>query len=115
MFAVDSVPAILAVSRDPFVVFSSNAFAILGLRALYFMLAGAQDKLVYLNRGLGIILAYVGVKMIASQWYHIDAFISLAIIGVILAVTVVLSLRAVKRLPHPDPVSPDRVDRGGGV
>ncbi len=94
VFAVDSVPAILAVSRDPFVVFSSNAFAILGLRALYFMLAGAQDRLVYLNRGLGVILAYVGLKMILSRWYHIDAFVSLGIIAVILTVTVVTSLRA---------------------
>jgi tellurite resistance protein TerC len=94
VFAVDSVPAILAVSRDPFIVFSSNAFAILGLRALYFMLAGARDRLVYLNRGLGVILAYVGVKMIASHWYHIDAVISLGVIAVILTVTVVASLRA---------------------
>ncbi len=94
VFAVDSVPAILAISRDPFIVFSSNALAILGLRALYFVLAGAQARLVYLNRGLGVILFYVGVKMIVSRWYHIDAFVSLAIIAVVLTVTVVTSLRA---------------------
>lgn len=94
VFAVDSVPAILAVSRDPFIVLSSNAFAILGLRALYFMLAGAQHRLVYLNRGLGVILAYVGVKMILSEWVHIDAFLSLGVIAAILTVTVVASLRA---------------------
>lgn len=94
VFAVDSVPAILAVSRDPFIVFSSNALAILGLRALYFLLAGAHDRLVYLSKGLGVILAYVGVKMIVSEWYHIDAFLSLGIISLILTVTIVLSLRA---------------------
>ncbi len=96
VFAVDSVPAILAVSRDPFIVFSSNALAILGLRALYFLLAGAHDRLVYLSQGLGIILAYVGFKMILSHWYHINSYLSLAIIAVILTVTVVLSLRASK-------------------
>ncbi len=94
VFAIDSVPAILAVSRDPFVVFSSNAMAILGLRALYFLLAGAQHRLVYLNEGLGVILAYVGVKMIISEWYHIPALFSLGVISVILTITVVLSLRA---------------------
>jgi len=97
VFAVDSVPAILAVSRDPFVVFSSNAYAILGLRALYFVLAGIQGRLIYLNRGLGVILAYVGAKMIISEWYHIDAFVSLGIVLAILTVTVVASLRASAR------------------
>ena len=97
VFAVDSVPAILAVSRDTFVVFSSNAMAILGLRALYFLLAGARDRLIYLNKGLGVILGYVGVKMIASRWFHIDAFLSLAIITVILTVTIWASLRATAR------------------
>lgn len=94
VFAVDSVPAILAVSRDPFVVFSSNAMAILGLRALYFLLAGAHDRLVYLSKGLAVILTYVGVKMLISEWYHIDAFLSLGVIAAILTVTVVMSLRA---------------------
>ncbi len=96
VFAVDSVPAILAVSRDPFVVFSSNALAILGLRALYFVLEGARGRLVYLNRGLGVILFYVGVKMIISHWYHINTLISLAVIAVVLTVTVFYSLRATK-------------------
>jgi tellurite resistance protein TerC len=100
IFAVDSVPAILAVSRDTFVVFSSNAMAILGLRALYFLLAGAKDRLIYLNEGLGIILGYVGIKMIVSHWYHIDSFISLGVIAVILAVTVWLSLRATAKDPE---------------
>ncbi|MDH3308309.1 MAG: TerC/Alx family metal homeostasis membrane protein, partial [Acidimicrobiia bacterium] len=94
VFAVDSVPAILAVSRDPFVVFSSNALAILGLRALYFLLEGARSRLVYLNRGLAAILLFVGVKMIISEWYHIPTLVSLAVISVVLAVTVFTSLRA---------------------
>ena len=97
VFAVDSVPAILAVSRDPFVVFSSNALAILGLRALYFLLEGARDKLVFLNRGLGAILFYVGVKMIVSEWYHIPTMISLAVIAVVLGITVWASLRASRK------------------
>jgi tellurite resistance protein TerC len=96
VFAVDSVPAILAVSRDPFVVFSSNAMAILGLRALYFLLEGARDRLVFLNRGLGVILFYVGVKMIISEWYHIPTAVSLGVITVALAITVYTSLRATK-------------------
>lgn len=94
VFAVDSVPAILAVSRDPFVVLSSNAFAILGLRALYFLLEGARQRLVYLNVGLGVILFYVGVKMIISEWYHIPTLISLGVIAVVLGITVWVSLRA---------------------
>jgi tellurite resistance protein TerC len=93
VFAVDSVPAILAVSRDPFVVFSSNALAILGLRALYFLLAGAQDRLVHLNKGLAVILAYVGIKMIVSEWFHVPTLLSLGVIGLVLVVTVWASLR----------------------
>ena len=101
VFAVDSVPAILAVSRDPFVVFSSNALAILGLRALYFVLEGARERLVHLNRGLGVILFYVGVKMIISRWYHIDTLISLAVIAVVLTITVVTSLKATESVEVP--------------
>lgn len=101
VFAVDSIPAILAISRSQFIVFSSNAFAILGLRSLYFMLAGAQDKLVHLNKGLGVILAYVGVKMLLSWWgVHIATPISLAFIAVVLGVTVLASLRAAASAAH---------------
>ncbi len=70
VFAVDSIPAILAVSREPFIVFSSNAFAILGLRALYFCLAGMAGRFRYLNIGLGVILAFVGIKMLITDFYH---------------------------------------------
>ncbi|HEX5615606.1 MAG TPA: TerC family protein [Acidimicrobiia bacterium] len=97
VFAVDSVPAILAVSRDQFVVFSSNALAILGLRALYFLLAGVQDRLVHLNKGLGVILFYVGVKMLISEWYHIPTLLSLGVIALVLTVTVFASLATTKR------------------
>jgi tellurite resistance protein TerC len=97
VFAVDSVPAILAVSRDQFVVFSSNALAILGLRALYFLLAGVQDRLVHLNKGLGVILFYVGVKMLISEWYHIPTLVSLGVIALVLTVTVVASLMTTRR------------------
>jgi tellurite resistance protein TerC len=105
VFAVDSIPAILAVSREQFIVFSSNAFAILGLRALYFLLAGAAGRFRYLNVGLGIILAFVGVKMLITEWYHFPTWASLAVITVVLTVTIVASLRADAREPA-EPIEP---------
>jgi tellurite resistance protein TerC len=93
VFAVDSIPAILAVSREQFIVFSSNAFAILGLRALYFLLADLRDKFDYLQEGLAVILAFVGVKMLISDWYHIPTPISLVVIAVVLAVAILVSVR----------------------
>jgi tellurite resistance protein TerC len=97
VFAVDSIPAILAVSREPFIVFSSNAFAILGLRALYFCLAGMAGRFRYLNIGLGVILAFVGVKMLIAEFYHFPTYLSLTVIAVVLTVAIVASLRADKR------------------
>lgn len=97
VFAVDSVPAVLAVAREQFIVFSSNAFAILGLRSMYFLLAGMRDRFRYLNIGLGVILASVGVKMLLSDVYHVPSPVSLAIIIFTLTVTVVLSIRADRR------------------
>jgi tellurite resistance protein TerC len=97
VFAIDSIPAILAVSRDPFIVFASNAFAILGLRALYFLLAGSAEKFRYLNVGLGAILAFVGVKMLIAEWYHMPTWASLSVITGVLTIAVVASLRADKR------------------
>jgi TerC family integral membrane protein len=93
VFAVDSIPAILAVSREQFIVFSSNAFAILGLRALYFLLADLRDRFRYLQEGLAVILAFVGVKMIIAEWYHIETFVSLGVIALVLAVSIWLSMR----------------------
>jgi tellurite resistance protein TerC len=92
VFAVDSVPAILAVSHEPFIVFSSNAFAILGLRALYFALRGMADRFHYLNVGLGVILAFVGTKMLIAEIYHVPIPLSLAIIAGTLTIAVVASL-----------------------
>jgi len=108
VFAVDSIPAILAVSREPFIVFASNAFAILGLRALYFLLAGMADRFRYLNIGLGAILAFVGAKMLAVEVVHLPTWLSLAVISVILTVTIVASLRAERRDARAaEPASPD--------
>jgi tellurite resistance protein TerC len=101
VFAVDSIPAILAVSREQFIVFSSNAFAILGLRALYFLLADLRDRFDYLQEGLAIILAFVGVKMIIQEWYHIPTFASLVFIAVVLTVAIVVSVK-VDRRREPD-------------
>ena len=100
VFAVDSVPAILAVSREPFIVFASNAFAILGLRSLYFLLGGMQGKFRYLNIGLGVILAFVGVKMLLIGdpfEIHMPTYVSLGVIALVLTVAIVASLRADKR------------------
>ncbi|MBA3984705.1 MAG: TerC family protein [Acidimicrobiia bacterium] len=97
VFAVDSVPAILAVSREPFIVFAANAFAILGLRSLYFLLGGMQGKFRYLNVGLGVILAFVGVKMLLIGEpfeVHLPTYISLVVIAFVIAVAVITSLRA---------------------
>ena len=103
VFAVDSIPAILAVSREPFIVFASNAFAILGLRALYFCLAGMSDRVRYLNQGLGVVLAFVGCKMLLLDVVHLPTFVSLAVIAVVLTATVLLSLRADRRDGGPRP------------
>jgi tellurite resistance protein TerC len=103
LFAVDSVPAILGISREPFIVFSSNAFAILGLRALYFALAGMKDRFHYLDVGLAGILGFVGVKMLVVNFFHIPIPISLGVIALILTVTVVFSLRYDKVEPEMNP------------
>jgi tellurite resistance protein TerC len=93
VFAIDSIPAIFAITRDPFLVYSSNVFAILGLRALFFVLAGMMDKFVYLKPGVGIILVFVGLKMTVSHWVHLPTLLSLGVIVVTLAAAVLLSLR----------------------
>ena len=111
VFAVDSIPAILAVSREQFIVFASNAFAILGLRALYFCLAGAAGKVRYLNLGLGVILGFVGIKMLITDLYHFPTWASLAVIVGVLIVTVVASLAADKRDADGASV-PDRTPEG---
>ena len=126
VFAVDSIPAILAVSREEFIVFASNAFAILGLRALYFCLAGMAGRFRYLNVGLGVILGYVGVKMLVADLYHVPTWVSLGVIVIVLAVVVIASTRADRREAkaadgprsttpenHPGPHSRDSAGAGG--
>ncbi|HET9326228.1 MAG TPA: TerC family protein, partial [Candidatus Eisenbacteria bacterium] len=97
IFAVDSIPAVLAISKDPFIVYSSNAFAILGLRSLYFALAGLMRLFHYLHYGLAAVLIFVGLKMVLSEWVKISALASLGVIIVVLGVAVVASLRSAKR------------------
>jgi tellurite resistance protein TerC len=97
VFAVDSIPAIFAVTRETFIVFTSNAFAILGLRAMYFLLAGMIDRFVYLKLGLSIVLVYVGIKMLVSDVYEIPIWLSLALIAAVLTVSVTASLRLERR------------------
>ncbi len=100
VFAVDSVPAILAVSREPFIVFAANAFAILGLRSLYFLLGGMQGKFRYLNVGLGVILAFVGIKMLLIGKpfeLHMPTYVSLSVIALVITAAVATSMRADRR------------------
>ena len=92
VFAVDSIPAIIAITKDTFIIISSNIFAILGLRALYFALAALVDIFVYLKYGVALILFYVGIKMMISDWYHIPTEISLIVILALLVGSILLSL-----------------------
>jgi len=92
IFAVDSVPAVLAVSREQFIVFASNAFAILGLRALYFLLADMRERFVFMPHTISVLLIYVGVKMTISIWYHIPVPLSLGIIIGVLTIGIVASV-----------------------
>jgi tellurite resistance protein TerC len=93
IFAVDSVPAILAVSNESYLVFASNAFAILGLRAMYFLLANAKERFHYLSHALGGILIFVGLKMTVSHWLHINTYVSLGVIVAMLVAAIVFSQR----------------------
>jgi tellurite resistance protein TerC len=94
VFAVDSIPAIFAVTQEPFIVFAANAFAMLGLRALYFVLVGLMDRFAYLSHGLAVILAFIGAKMLLIDAWHPPMWLSLAVIVGVLAATALLSLRA---------------------
>ena len=98
IFALDSIPAIFAVTRDPFLVYTSNIFAILGLRSLYFVFANVMSKFYYLKLGLAVVLSYVGAKMVLADIYHIPTALSLAVIAVVLAVAVVASIVRAQRL-----------------
>jgi tellurite resistance protein TerC len=98
VFAVDSIPAIFAVTLDPFIVYTSNVFAILGLRSLYFVLAGVMQKFVYLKLGLSAVLVFVGVKMTLVDVFEIPSPVSLAVVAALLALSIVASLRRARRL-----------------
>jgi tellurite resistance protein TerC len=92
VFAVDSIPAIFAVTEDPFIVYTSNVFAILGLRALYFLLANVMDQFQYLKLGLSAVLTFVGIKMVIVDFYKIPVGISLAVVAGILTISIIASL-----------------------
>ena len=92
VFAVDSIPAIFAISTDPFIVYTSNIFAILGLRAMYFLLAGIIDKFHFLKYGLAIVLLFVGVKMVIADWYHVPIGLSLGVIAGVLTLSILASI-----------------------
>jgi tellurite resistance protein TerC len=100
VFALDSIPAVFGVSRDPFIVYSSNICAILGLRAFYFLLAGLLPAFRYLDEGLSVVLLFVGVKMLAARWVEIPTVLTLGIIAGILAVSILASIIAMKLEKH---------------
>jgi tellurite resistance protein TerC len=97
MFAVDSIPAIFAVTRDTFTVFAANAFSLLGMMSLYFLLAGMADRFRYLNRGLSFVLVFIGVKMLVSDVWHVPTALSLAVIVAAIGVSVLASRRYAPR------------------
>ncbi|MCI0413521.1 TerC/Alx family metal homeostasis membrane protein, partial [bacterium] len=107
VFAVDSIPAILAITRDPFIVYSSNVFAILGLRALYFAIAGLMQLFHHLNYGLCVILIFVGVKMLTSSFFEIPALVALGVIALVLILSIAASIIWPKFPEMPSPVVPD--------
>jgi tellurite resistance protein TerC len=90
--AIDSIPAIFGITRDPFIVYTSNVFAIMGLRALYFLLAGVLDRLRYLDAGLALVLMFIGGQMIGERWVHIPVRVSLGVVGGILLVALLAPL-----------------------
>jgi tellurite resistance protein TerC len=109
IFAVDSIPAIFAITTDPFIVLTSNIFAILGLRAMYFLLAAVAAKFHLLSYGLAVILVFIGTKMMLIDIYKIPVAVSLGVVVAVLAITMWLSLRTAPRLPAPAPGAPASV------
>lgn len=97
VFAVDSIPAIFAITTDPFIVFTSNIFAIMGLRALYFLLADVADRFHLLKYGLAMVLTFIGMKMLIAPWYHVPTTASLAVVAILIGASVVASLIATRR------------------
>jgi tellurite resistance protein TerC len=101
VFALDSIPAIFAVTRDPFIIYTSNVFAVLGLRSLYFVLAGAVRRFTALRPALSIVLGFVGIKMLVSGWFEIPIGVSLGVVASVLAAAVLVSLVRERRGPRP--------------
>jgi tellurite resistance protein TerC len=109
VFALDSIPAVFGVTRDLFVVFTSNAFAVLGLRALYFLLAGSADRFVYLKPGIALLLVFIGVKMLLYDVVHMPVWVSLVVIAVVAGGAIGaglwrdrrLRLRRMREVPRP--------------
>ena len=101
-FAVDSIPAIFAISQDPFIVYTSNICAILGLRSLYFLLAGLMNRFIYLRTGLALVLGFVGFKMITAEFLPFPRIISLGMIVLILGITIWLSMLKTKNDAPPE-------------
>jgi tellurite resistance protein TerC len=111
IFAIDSIPAIFGVTRDPFIVYTSNIFAVMGLRSLYFLLASVIEKFHLLKYGLAIILTFVGVKMIAEAWVHVPIVVSLAVILGVLVLAIAASLI----WPPPPPPRTEEVETSGSI
>jgi tellurite resistance protein TerC len=97
IFALDSIPAIFAVTTKPFIVFTSNVFAILGLRSLYFVLAGALASFHYLKYGLSLVLVFIGAKMLIEHWLEIPTHWALAVVAAIISVSILLSVLKARR------------------
>jgi len=98
VFAVDSIPAIFAITTDPFIVATSNIFAIMGLRALYFLLADIADRFHLLKYGLAIVLAFIGLKMLIMPWFHMPVTVSLSVVVGVIGLSVVASLWATRKV-----------------
>jgi tellurite resistance protein TerC len=110
IFALDSIPAVFGVTRDVYVVFTSNAFAVLGLRALYFLLAGSMDRFVYLKQGLAVLLTFIGAKMLLSPVLHLPVTVSLAVIVLVVGGAVGASLWRDRRDRSRAEVPPEQAD-----
>lgn len=106
VFAVDSIPAIFAITTDPFIVYTSNVFAILGLRSLYFALAGMMDMFYYLRHGLALVLTFIGVKMLVMDILPIPIGLALAVVGSVLTTSIVMSIYRARRKPKEGPPAP---------
>ncbi len=115
VFAVDSIPAVFAVTQDPFIVYTSNVFAILGLRSLYFVFANVIDKFHYLKLGLSVILVYVGIKMLVADIFHIPSLLSLTVIAFVLVIAIIASVIRARRMKATEMESGKLIDSKEGV